>query len=224
MVTQVDTYQVESRTVIGKRVAALRRDGILPANIFGRGLESLAIQLPEREAREMLVAHGRNNLIEIQVAGESTPRPVVVRDLKQHPVHGALLHIDFYQVDLARTLRALVPVTLIGTAPAVNMYGGILLQETDTIDVEALPAAMPDHFEISIDGLAELDDSVAVGAIVIPEGVTLHTDEAFTVARVSRPRLAVDEDEVLEGEQGLVEGEEAAEGDEDADAESDDDN
>lgn len=215
MTSEVDTYEVEPREVLGKKVKKLRRDGVLPANLYGRGMDSVALQMPLQRARQMLYAHGTNTLINVKVAGEKEPRPVIVRDIKRHPVSGNVLHVDFYQVDLSRTLKAFVPITLIDDAPAVAVHGGILLQGLDDVQLEALPADMPDHLEISVAGLEEIDDQVTVAALVVGAGVTILSDEGQMVARVTRPRLIEEVDEgVLEGEEELVEGEEAPEGEE----------
>ena len=207
----VETYAVAPRTVLGKKVKRLRRDGVLPANIYGRGIDSVAVELPTRDASELLTAHGTNTLIQVQVSGEHDARPVMVRDVKRNPVSGALQHLDFYQVDLARTMRATVPVTVVGIAPAVDEFGGILLHGAETVPVEALPSDVPDHFEISVEALVELDQQVTAAALVVPPGVTLLADPDLMLARVSRPRLIVEEDEVPEGEEELPEGEEAEE-------------
>lgn len=215
MTSEVDTYEVEPREVLGKKVKKLRRDGVLPANLYGRGMDSVALQMPLQRARQMLYAHGTNTLINVKVAGEKEPRPVIVRDIKRHPVSGNVLHVDFYQVDLSRTLKAFVPITLIDDAPAVAVHGGILLQGIDSVQLEALPSDMPDHLEISVAGLEEIDDQVTVAALVVGAGVTILSDEGQMVARVTRPRLIEEVDEgVLEGEEELVEGEEAPEGEE----------
>ncbi len=211
----VETYEVDQRAVLGKKVKRLRRDGVLPANIYGRGIPSVAVQMPLRAAREMLTAHGTNTLIRVQVAGEAESRPVTVRAVKRHPASGALEHLDFYQVDLARTMRATVPVTVIGEAPAVSAYGGILLQGIASVQVEALPSDIPTHLEVSVDGLEELDDQVTVADLVVPGAVTIHAASGLMLARVTRPRLIVEEEEeVPEGEEALPEGEEGEEPDE----------
>lgn len=209
-----DTYAVEPRTVIGKAVRALRRGGTIPANIYGRGLESVAVQLPWPEARDMLNAHGRNTLIEVKLASESDARPVVVRDIGRDPVSGEVEHIDFFQVDLTRTIQANVPIHLIDEAPAVGVFGGVLVQSLESIAVEALPNAMPEAIEISVAVLTELEQSLTVADLTAPAGVTILTGEDVGVAQIARPRVEVEEEEVLEGEEGEegVEGEEGAEG------------
>jgi large subunit ribosomal protein L25 len=216
----VETYEVDQRAVLGKKVKRLRRDGVLPANIYGRGIPSVAVQMPLRAAREMLTAHGTNTLIRVQVSGEADSRPVTVRAVKRHPASGAIEHLDFYQVDLQRTMRATVPVTVIGEAPAVNAYGGILIQGMDSVQVEALPSDVPTHLEVAVDGLEEIDDQVTVADLIVPGGVTIHADSDLMLARVTRPRLIVEEEEeVPEGEEALPEGEEGEEGEAPAEAE-----
>lgn len=213
MTSDVDTYELTPRAVLGKKVKRLRREGTLPANIYGRGLESVAVQISLRTAREMLTAHGTNTLISVEVEGEKEARPVMVRDVKVHPVSGAIQHLDFFQVDLARTIRAAVPVVLIGEAPAVAEHGGIVLTGIATVQIEALPADVPDHFEVSVEHLEEIDQQITIGALVVPQGVTVHSDEDQMLVRITRPRLIEEEEEeVLEGEEELVEGEEAEEG------------
>jgi large subunit ribosomal protein L25 len=217
-----DTYPVTLRETTGKKVKRLRREGVIPANIYGRGVESVSVQIPFAEARVMLNEHGRNTLIEVQVSGESGPRSVVVRDLDREPVSGAIQHIDFFQVDLTRKLQADIPVQLIGEAPATQTWEGILVHETDSITIEALPGDLPDHFELSVEGLTELDDQLTAEDLELPSGVELISELGTVLARIARPRLEVEEEEeVLEGEE-LAEGEEPAEGEEAAAADGGD--
>ena len=196
-----DTYVVAPRAIVGKRVAGLRREGVLPANIFGRGLESVAVQMPYRVARELLIAHGTDNLVQLQIEGEAAPRPVVVRAYQRHPVTRDVLHLDFYQVDLARPIQGTVPVRLVGEAPAVHVYQAIVLTGADSIHVEALPADLPEHLEISIESMTEEDSVITVADLTIPPGVRVLTDPETMVARITRGRLQAEADEILEGEE-----------------------
>ena len=209
-----DRYSVDQRTVLGKRSKRLRREGILPANVYGRGLDSVAVQLPYRGAEAIMAEHGLNSLIELEIEGEFRERPVVVRSVQRHPLTRELQHLDFYQVDLRREMQAMVPVTLTGEAPAVQTYQGVVITGADRISVQALPAAIPGHLEISIDGLEEIDQQLTVADLTLPEGVTVLTEPDIMLVRVQPPRKiedAVEEAELLEGEEGEVaEGEEGA--------------
>ncbi len=214
-----DTYAVETRAVTGKAVKGLRREGTVPGNIYGRGLESVAVQLPWSRARGMLNAHGRNTLIEIQLDGGNA-LPVVVRDIARHPVTGEVQHIDFFQVDLTRAIQADVPIHFTGEASAVATYGGVFVQVLDVVHVEALPNEMPEAIEVSVESLTELDQSLSVADIVTAPGVTILTSDDQAIAQIARPRVETeDEEEVPEGEEGIVDedgvGAEESEGDED---------
>ena len=217
-----DTNAVEPPSVTGKRVKRMRLEGVVPANIYGRGVESVAVQIPFVDARTMINAHGRNSLIEVQISGEAKPRPVVVRQLDVHPLTGALRHIDFYQVDLQRTISAEIPVVLTGESSAVTIHGGILMHGAETVLVEALPAELPEQLEISVESLTEFDQQLLAGQLQLPQGVTLLSGEDLMLARISRPRLEEEPEAVLEGEEEAVlqegegEAEEAAEAGEEA--------
>jgi large subunit ribosomal protein L25 len=197
----MDTYAVTPRPLVGKRVATLRRQGILPANIFGRGLDSVAVQMPYRTAREMLIAHGKDNLVQVQIEGEAAPRPVVVRNYQRHPVTREVLHLDFYQVDLSRPIQGTVPVRLVGEAPAVHVFQALLLTGADSIHVEALPADLPEHIEVSVDSMTQQDAVITVGDLDIPAGVRVLTDPETMIARIGRGRVRAEATEILEGEE-----------------------
>ena len=212
-----DRYSVATRSVLGKRSKRLRWDGVLPANVYGRGLDSVAVQLPRRDAEALLDEHGLNALIELAVEGEGEQRPVVVRAVQRHPLTRELQHLDFYQVDLTRPIQAMVQVTLVGESPAVHTYQGIVITGPDRVSVQALPAEMPAQLELSIDSLEELDAQLTVGDLVAPPGVEVLTEPEIMLVRVARPRLieeAVEEAELLEGEEGAPpeEGEDEEEG------------
>ena len=210
-----ERYAVTPRTVLGKRSKRLRREGVLPGNVYGRGLDSVAVQLTRREAEDLLSEHGQNSLIEIAVEGEADERSVIVRQIQRHPLTRELLHLDFYQVDLARTIQANVPVTLVGEAPAVHTYQGVMITGLDHVLVEALPAEMPSHIEISVDGLEELDEQLTVGDLPVAAGVRMMSEPEIMLVRIARPRVSAEDEEEAE----LLEGEEA-EGEEGADGEA----
>ena len=210
-----ERYAVTPRTVLGKRAKRLRREGVLPGNIYGRGLDSVAVQLPRRDAESLLSTHGLNSLFELAVDGEKDQRPVIVRQVQRHPLSREILHLDFYQVDLARPIQANVPVTLIGEASAVHTYQGILITGLDHVLVEALPAEMPSHIELSVDSLEELDSQLTVADLAVADGVRIMSEPEIMLARIARPRIVAEdeeEDELLEGEEGALEEGEEGEG------------
>jgi large subunit ribosomal protein L25 len=182
------------RTVLGKKVAQLRRTGVTPANIFGHKIESKSVQADTVELIHLLRQSSRNAIINMKVDGESVPRTVVVRDLKRNAVTGQLLHVDFYQISMTQKMRADVPVVLFGISDAVTTFGGVLLQMTEKIAVEALPGDIPVQFDVDVSKITELDGSLHVRDLDVDASkVTLHTELDVVLARVASPRVVVEE-------------------------------
>ncbi|MEE2874943.1 MAG: 50S ribosomal protein L25 [Chloroflexota bacterium] len=197
-----NVYSLDPRSVVGKKVNRLRNEGILPANLYGRGIDSASLQLQYVDGRNLLNLHGRNNLFEVQISGETEVRPVVVRDVSIDPVTRKILHIDFFQVDLQRTIQADVPLNMIGTSLGVSMYGGVLVQAIDRITIEALPADIPEAIDVDISALEELDSQLFVRDLTISELVTVLASSDALVLAVQRPRVVTEESvEVAEGEE-----------------------
>jgi len=209
------------RSVLGKKVKGLRRQGITPANIYGRGIASQAVQVDTKTMAHTLRRAGRNTILSLKVEGERALRPVMVRDIQRNPVTDELLHLDFYQISLTEKMHAEVTVVVTGTAPAVSELGGILLQPVETVTVEALPAEIPPHLEADASRLEELDAAIHVRDLEAPPGVTILTDPDVVLARVAAPRLVEEEvaaevaeapaEERVEGVTEAREEEEAAE-------------
>lgn len=197
-----NVYSLNPRSILGKKVSRLRNEGILPANLYGRGIDSASLQLQYVDGRDLLNLHGRNNLIEVQISGETEVRPVVVRDVSIDPVTRKILHIDFFQVDLQRTIQADVPLNFVGISQGVSMYGGVLVQAIDRITIEALPADMPEAIDVDITVLEELDSQLFLRDLTISNLVTVLTSEDTLVSAVQRPRVATEESlGIAEGEQ-----------------------
>ncbi len=210
--------KVSPREVLGKKVKALRREGVIPANVYGHALESAAIQVAKEELVQLLRTAGRNEIVYLRLDGEE-PRPVFLRQIQRNPVTDAILHVDFYQISLREKVRMEVPVSLVGTAPAEQMHGGTLLHSLDRITVEGLPTEIPSLIEVDVSGLEEIDATIYVSELSVPGEVAVLTDPEQVVAKVAPPQVekeVEEEEEVLEEgdevpEEGAPEGEEGAE-------------
>jgi large subunit ribosomal protein L25 len=204
---------VAPREVLGKKVKALRRTGVTPANIYGHNVASIAIQVPTDDLRHVLKTAGRNEIVYLRLDGDE-PRPTFVRDIQHHPIADRILHVDFFQISLKEKVKMDVPIHLVGVPPAVDTHGGILMHALDHIQVEALPTDVPSSIEIDVSVLEEIDQALHVSDLVIPDDVTLLTDPEQVVAKVSPPAVEiveeVEEEEAAEGEEA-EEGAEAAE-------------
>lgn len=198
---------VDKRMVTGKRLNSLRRAGMTPAHLYGRETESYSLQAPTLSVAQLLKAAGPNTIIDLTINGESASRSVVLRGVQRNPVTGALIHVDFLQISLTETLRAEVPLVLTGEAPAVHVYNGVLVQALDHLSVEALPMDIPPQIEVDISGLEELESSIFVRDLPVPDNVTVLADEDWLVVKVETPRIAAE----IEAEEAAAEEEALAE-------------
>jgi large subunit ribosomal protein L25 len=199
---------VEPRQVTGKKVAALRRAGILPANLFGKGIESESIQLQTEVLEHTMKAAVANEVIDLKI-GKGEARPVVIYKIQRNPLNGSFLHADFYQVQLRERMRADVPLHFIGESEAVSTYNGVLLTTLEHVQVEALPLDLPSQIEVDVSVITELEGAIHVGALVVPAGVTILTDPEVMVVKVASPRVEEEEEptEAVEGQEPTAEAE-----------------
>ena len=168
----------------------LRQQGLVPGIVYQPGGPSLTLALPGHDLRKAL-NEGRTGVIDL-VIGDEPARPVLVKDWQLHPVHLGVLHVDFQQVDLTQEVEAPVQIVLTGNAVGVR-DGGVLDQPLREVVVSALPDSLPDHIEVDVAELT-IGDSIAVGDITAPEGVTIVTDPETVVASVVAPSSDVGEE------------------------------
>jgi large subunit ribosomal protein L25 len=185
------TLQAAPRTVLGKKVSQLRRAGRLPGNVYGKGIDSVAIEVDAREFGRSIKANGVRGMFELAIAGEKEPRHVIMRGLDRVGGTGEPMHVDFFQVDPNRPILANVPLRLVGESPAVRDLAGTLLQSIELISVRCLPLQIPDVIEVDVTPLRSFDMHLTVGDITIPAGVEIVTDSSVVLATVNAPRLLV---------------------------------
>ena len=186
----------EPRTVTGKKVNSLRRQGILPAVIFGNGRDSEAIQISALDW-EVLRRHHvtRNTLLDLTVAGGKA-QPVLVQSFSEHPLTRKPTHVDFHVVKMSEELTVDVPVVLVGESTAVEKEGGTLLTLKESLHIRALPGDLPTAIEVDISSLTDFDMMIHVKDIAVPTGVQILTDAEEPVARVQAPRVETEAEAV----------------------------
>jgi large subunit ribosomal protein L25 len=210
---------VAHREPDGSRAARrLRREGSVPGVVYGGGEDAFPFQVDARTLRLALQHAGA--VLELQIDGAGGT-PVVVKDLVRHPVSGETVHLDLLRVRLDQAIQATVVLELVGgdDSPGAK-EGGVLEQVTRELTVEALPTDIPDLLHHDVSAMS-IGDTLTLGSLSAPEGVTLVDDPETVVAILSAPRLQIEEEPEIEGETEVVgEGEagaedEAAEGDAD---------
>lgn len=180
------TISVQPRTIVGRAVKQLRAQGLVPANIFGRDLSSQSIQLNSKEFSKLFKKVGESALYYLQIEGEKIEHPVLVKEVMIHPVSGQLLHISFHQVDLKQKVETKVPVELVGESPAQKEGLGVLVQQLDTVEVEALPTDIPEKIQLDISGLTEVGAALHVSDITVNTSkVTILTEADALIVQIS---------------------------------------
>lgn len=195
----------ETRTVHGKKVAAYRKKGFVPAVLYGgKSKDAQSLLIPEKDFARVYRGAGESSLITLNVGADDV-RNVLVHEVSLHPVTGAFMHIDFFEVRMDEKLKAKVPLVFTGESPAVKNNGGMLVRTLQEVEVECLPGLLPHEIAIDISALGKFHDAIRLRDLQMPEGVTLKGDADEVVATVEEPRS----EKELEGLAGKVE-EEAA--------------
>ncbi len=195
--------QAQRRNVFGKQVKRLRRQGTIPANVSVKHEPSLAIQVDAREFEGFLKAHGATTLITLEIAetdgadgariARAARKAALLGEVQRAAVGGQIQHIEFQQVNLNEPVHAHAPIVVTGEAPAARTLGGVLLRPLDSVEVMALPRDLPEAITLDISGLTELNSSLFVRDLAVPDNVTLLTDPDEPVVTVQAPRIVEEE-------------------------------
>jgi large subunit ribosomal protein L25 len=184
--------QAKKRDVIGKQVKALRRQGGLPAILYG-SIDPQPITLEAHAAERVLQSVTSSHLITVEVEG--SPHAVLVRERQRDPLTGHLFHVDFQVVSLTERLRASVMLDLVGDAPAIKEQSGVLVTGLESLDVECLPQDLPERITVDLTSLVEVGDAIYVRDLPLPEAITVWNDLDDMVILVTAPEAEVLEEE-----------------------------
>ena len=182
---EVTVLQAKQRNVIGKQVKALRRQGGVPAVLYGRSITPIAVTLDAREANRIIPGVTSSQLLVIDVEGER--HTALVREKQFNPILGVLLHIDFNVVSMTDKLRAFVRIHLEGESPAVKDYNGILVHALEEMEVICLPKYLPERIMVDVSNLKQIGDAIHVRDIPLVEEIEVLTDLDEVVAVVTPP-------------------------------------
>jgi large subunit ribosomal protein L25 len=178
----------EPREIVGKSVNALRRQGLLPAVVYGQGKASQPISLDARTFDELRRHVTRNTLVDLKV-GSGRAVPVLLQGIHEHPVRRHPIHVDFYVVKMTEELTVDVPVVQVGESYAAEKLGGMVMHLREHVSARALPGDLPASLELDITPLRDFDAVLHVRDLVVPDGVTVLTDPDEPLARVQPPRV-----------------------------------
>ena len=173
--------KVEKRKVLGKQVKKLRREGILPCNIYGKGIKSTAVQVPQADFDAVYKEAGETGLVDVELDGKLTP--VLIHNM-QKDFRGNVLHADYFQVNLKEKVKTMVPLQIIGEPKAVLDKVGLLMNILSEVEVEALPEELPENIEVNVEHLANINEQVTVADLKVPAGVTVLTEPEQVISKI----------------------------------------
>ena len=176
--------KAEKRDVTGKQVKALRRAGQLPAVIYGRHVDPIAISLEAHTASLVFSKLTSSTLVTLDVDG--TEYTAIVREKQRNFIKGNLTHVDFLALDLTEKIRTSVRLTFVGVAPAVKDYSAVLVHRMDALEVECLPADLPERITVDISVIKEIGNNIHVRDIPLPENIVVldDVDDVVIIATV----------------------------------------
>jgi len=189
--------QATPRTVIGKQVRALRREGLLPAVIYGPHMKPIIISMDAHSSSRILKHITASSLVTIELEGKEYP--ALVREKQRNFITNNLLHVDFQVVSMTETLRTKVGIQLIGEAPVVEAFDAIIINGLEELEVECLPQDLPERIVVDISTLANVGDAIYVRDIKVSGKVEILDDQdEMIVLASSTYEEPVEEDEIVE--------------------------
>jgi large subunit ribosomal protein L25 len=179
--------KAEERNISGRKVKNVRKQGLLPGNVYGKNIKSQSVQVDRKEFELVYKEAGETGLITLQVGKEELP--VLVNNVQKHPISDEIIHIDFRQVDLKAKVTAEVPVEVIGESPAEKQGVGTVVQYLKEVQIEALPADLLEKFEVDTSTLSEVDQAIYVKDLKIDSSkVEIKTNGDEIIVKVEPPQ------------------------------------
>ncbi|MHB8600554.1 MAG: 50S ribosomal protein L25 [Ktedonobacteraceae bacterium] len=179
---------VTPRVASGKAAKRLRKDGILPANIYGHHEDSQSIQIEVRDFERVLRLHAATGLINLRQSGDGAIQTALIRHVQHDPRSGKPIHVDFFRVSMSERLNVKVALHFVGESLGVKNEGGVLLHLLDTIEIEGMASDLPEFIEVDISPLTDIDSILHAGDVKLPDGFTLLTDANEGVAKIAATR------------------------------------
>jgi large subunit ribosomal protein L25 len=171
----------EKRTILGKKLKKLRREGMTPGNIYGKHLKSQAVQIKTEDFLKVFEEVGETGLVDLTMGQEIIP--VLVHGINKN-FRDQILHADFFAVNLKEKVKAMVPLEITGEPKAVTDKVGLLMNLLSEVEVEALPEELPESIEVNVEHLTNIDDQIVVADLKAPAGVEILTDKEHVVTKI----------------------------------------
>ena len=201
----VVSFSATARDIKGKGAArSLRRQGQVPAVIYGHGRDPLSLSLNARDLDKMLGhIQAESTVIEVTVGGQTAK--TLIREIQRHPIKRQILHVDFQALVAGEKVTVNIPIVLSGIPEGVRLEGGVLDQTLRELEIEVDPSDIPDHAELDVSNMV-IGDSLHVSDIKVPAGVKVLDDPETSVAVLAAPRAVIEETPAVEAVEGAAEG------------------
>lgn len=187
------TLEAQKREILGKKVKSLRKQGLIPATVYGKSFEPVSVQIDERAFNALYRRAGKTALIDLNIAGLKK-QSVFVQAVQRHPVTRTILHVDFKVVDVNKPVQIEVPVTAVGESPVVARGDAMLNHVIATVLVEALPGNLPQHLDVDISGLDSLDKAITVADLAASSGYKVLNDPEQVLISLSQTRATAEQE------------------------------
>lgn len=182
------------RTLTGRKVQQLRRQGLMPSSVYGQGMEPVSIQVVDKEFEAIFDHVGESGLVDLVI--DEKVLPVLFRNPQYHPVYGTLTHVDCYKVNLKEKIVTMVPIEFVGESQAVK-EGKVLVEVTNEVEIEALPTDLIEKIEVDLSKLENIDSVITVADLNVDRKVVeIKTDPEQVIVKVDEPK--VEEEPVAE--------------------------
>jgi large subunit ribosomal protein L25 len=188
---QQTELEIAPRTVTGKATKHLRKQGIIPANIYGHKEPSLAVQVEAVAFSHLRRAHASRQVLNLKLSKGKT-QMALIRHIQYDAVKGGIVHIDFARVSLSERITIKVPLRVVGDAPGVKIAGGVLLSLLEALEIECQAGDIVESIEVDISSLAALDSLLHARDVPLPKSYTLITDPEEPVAKIATPRATAE--------------------------------
>lgn len=192
--TEEITLHVVPRTVVGKKVKRIRREGWVPMVLYGPGFEPELYQANDPEINRVLAAAGMTSLISLQVEERQGLYQTLVREIQRDVLTDALIHVDLYRVSMTQKLTTEVPIKFVGKSPGVEQGQAMLLTLTARVEIECLPSDLVSSLELDLGALQNMGDALLVKDLSVPEGITILADSDEVIVHVA-PTSRIEEEE-----------------------------
>src|SRR5579871_5810729 len=176
---------VKTRAELGKKVKVLRKEGFIPAELYGHGLANIHLSVPAKEFNKVFKAAGKSTVVTLTI--DKDKKPAIIHDVVRDSLTHEVAHIDFYQVRMDEKMKAKIPFEFIGIAPAIKAHGAVINKSMTEIEVEALPNDLPHSITVDLSVLDELNKSIYVSDLKLPKTVKIMIEGETAIATATPP-------------------------------------